>query len=834
MARLTGSLKHTSAQLSANRPGRKFNWLKLCLGLLALISLSACVTLQDPETSQDNRGQVVATLEPGVVVEQQFSTRRPDLNQIIIWLKVEKQSESPTDRLMIELLPDRADATPLITVSYRLDSLKGTSSLMIPLAKKNEVIPAGVFRLRMRTEGGFVQLFGRSEDAYAQGELTINNTPVNADLSFRAGYNYGRVAVGQDLAAWLNQLWLILPLLALTWLPGRVLLRASRQELHLDWGERTAISVGLSLAIVPLVMLWTTTLGLHWSKIAVIAVAGALALGYFLLSWPAIRHFSIQKIKISWPSIAMGLVFVFSLGVRLAMVRDLATPAWVDSVHHSLLARLILEQGRMPASYAPYVQVTTTSYHTGYHSLLATFTWLSGLTLDQAMLILGQFLNALAILAVYLLTTTFTRKPAAGVFASLVAGLMTPMPAYYTSWGRYTQLTGLLILPVAFVFLKNLLDDNPTFLFIPKTFKKNMVPVLLAITALAGLLLVHYRVLAFLAALLAAYLIITWIQAAFSELSLKKIGIDVANLAALGLLTLLITLPWWPVALKSFVIPVAVAPGATRLFSDFSWSYLNTALGKYALGLAGLGLIWSIVQRRSFGLIMVLWVAILFFLANLGALGLPGANLINNTSVAIALFIPTALLSGYLLGWVVDGWEGWIPARWKSFYWATIGMTGVALALVSARSLLPILNPGTILSRQADLPAIEWVAENIPADETILINPFLWGYGLYAGSDGGYWISPLAGRKTFPPAALYNYDFNSDNPQRISANTQKIIDLAADPSALHSFLVDQGIGYVFSGVRGGPISPYLLTTSPLFEQVYNEAGVTVFKVKKPG
>ena len=36
-------------------------------------------------------------------------------------------------------------------------------------------------------------------------------------------------------------------------------------------------------------------------------------------------------------------------------------------------------------------------------------------------------------------------------------------------------------------------------------------------------------------------------------------------------------------------------------------------------------------------------------------------------------------------------------------------------------------------------------------DATVLINPFTWGYGLYAGNDGGFWISPLAGRKD--PAA---------------------------------------------------------------------------------
>jgi hypothetical protein len=61
-----------------------------------------------------------------------------------------------------------------------------------------------------------------------------------------------------------------------------------------------------------------------------------------------------------------------------AMTRDLAAPAWVDSVHHALLTRLIGEQGAFPVSYAPYVQANTSSYHPGFHTLLAFFGWLSG------------------------------------------------------------------------------------------------------------------------------------------------------------------------------------------------------------------------------------------------------------------------------------------------------------------------------------------------------------------------------------------------------------------------------------------------------------------------
>ena len=137
------------------------------------------------------------------------------------------------------------------------------------------------------------------------------------------------------------------------------------------------------------------------------------------------------------------------------MVRDYATPTWVDSVHHGLITRLILEQGGFPASYAPYLDIQITEYHPGFHSVLASFIWLSGLSIDQAMLILGQVLNALAIFASYLFTVSLLSDRRAGLLAAAITGLFTPMPAYYTSWGRYTHLAGMLILPVFFSFLEN-------------------------------------------------------------------------------------------------------------------------------------------------------------------------------------------------------------------------------------------------------------------------------------------------------------------------------------------------------------------------------------------
>jgi len=183
------------------------------------------------------------------------------------------------------------------------------------------------------------------------------------------------------------------------------------------------------------------------------------------------------------------------------MVRDYIAPAWVDSVHHAVVTRTILDQNSIPKTYEPYLYSNDTSYHSGFHAILATYILLSNQNLRDGMLFFGQILNALTILVVYFFTTTLLKNKKIGLIAALIPAFFTPMPAYYTSWGRYTELTGLLILPIGIFFLNMLLntDWNASLL----NDKKKPAWMYWQITAisvliLSGLFLTHIRVTAFL------------------------------------------------------------------------------------------------------------------------------------------------------------------------------------------------------------------------------------------------------------------------------------------------------------------------------------------------
>jgi hypothetical protein len=135
-----------------------------------------------------------------------------------------------------------------------------------------------------------------------------------------------------------------------------------------------------------------------------------------------------------------------------------------------------------------------------------------------------------------------------------------------------------------------------------------------------------------------------------------------------------------------------------------------------------------------------------------------------------------------------------------------------------------------MLLRESDNKAIEWIEHNIPADEIILINPFSWGYGLYAGHDGGFWITPSAGQTTIPPPVLFAIGGVSDLTSSIPDISRQVLEKCKNPFELHAYLKTKGINFIYLGARGGALSPKLLHESPLFQELYSDDGAMVFSL----
>lgn len=800
---------------------------------LALFSLitSGCVTLKDPESSQVNRDVAIGSVIPGASFGQSFQSRRPGLNGVELSLGIDPGDTRISGALTASLYHAPWEEEPLAQSKISLASIAHQTAVAINFPVQNDP-PGQSYYLELQSETLPVQVYGRQENVYSAGSAYLDGAPIDADASFSLTYRYGAAALLEDVLGWLARSYLAIPLILVLILPGWLLLDYSGFSDRLDWGVRITLSIGLSLASIPILLLWTTFSGFAWNRTWVIVFFAALV----LLAAARLVKERVSPGKRHFDPYAIGLVGVFicALIVRLVMARDLSAPPWVDSVHHGMITRLILESGQLPADYVPFLNIDTAQYHSGFHSALAMFTWLSGLDIASAMLLFGHILNALSIFAVYAFTEVMTQDRRAGLIAAGITAFLTPMPAYLTSWGRYTQLAGLLILPAALTLFsyafnqhreRDETDDQMT-----AQCDQRWLLVLAAIAS-AGLWLVHYRVAAFFAALLlpaAVYqLWITWKRAPGK----RVLGADLAKLGAISLLAFILTAPWWPATLADLLLPklsawsgVAVEP-----FADFSWSFLTAGAGELSLYLAGAGLLWGLLNRRMYAFGLIIWVGLLFAIANLGVLGLPGSGFVNNTSVEISLFLPISALGGVFLSLLISWPLRRLTAPSKIAYLFGTGAALVVLGFLGAQRLIPILNPTTMLFRQADRAGLAWVEENVPDGETILINPFLWGYNLYAGSDGGFWSVPLAGRPSLPPPVLYGL---GNDPARIEAMNsviQQVLEAAEQPEELFDLLNTQEIEYVYIGVKGGLLSAEKLLESGLFEPLYQRQDVWVFK-----
>src|SRR5262245_7146477 len=147
--------------------------------------------------------------------------------------------------------------------------------------------------------------------------------------------------------------------------------------------------------------------------------------------------------------VALGVALLAVLAYRLVQVRSLELPAWVDSVHHALLVRILLERGSLPADWGPYLPDVPFYYHFGFHvsaEVLARLTGWTGLDLGGAVVVAGELWQVAVAAVVALLSLRLTRSPAKALTALLLVAFVSPMPGYYVSWGRYTLLAGLALL----------------------------------------------------------------------------------------------------------------------------------------------------------------------------------------------------------------------------------------------------------------------------------------------------------------------------------------------------------------------------------------------------
>jgi hypothetical protein len=679
---------------------------------------------------------------------------------------------------------------------------------------------------------------------YLNGALYQDGEAQDAQLNFTLVY--GRRLLLSGMAGEVMQ-WVLWTLsgLFLFVIPGWALL----DVLHPRWKmlsfwEKFGLGSGVSLAVYPLLILWTNSTGLHLGALYawLPAVIGLVVI--LVRNWRRLRNFELATLRpgaANWPALILGIVAIVIFGVRYWVIRTLDFPLWGDSYQHTVIAQLIVDHGGLFDNWLPYADLQSFTYHFGFHSLAAVYHWLTQSSLPQSILWAGQILNTLAALSLYPITLRVTKNAWAGVFSVLAAGLLFTMPMVYTNWGRYTQLAGLVILSAWIVLAWETLDRK----------KNSWQLIFLSWLALGGLALTHYRVLIFSIIFLFSYLLL--------NLRSGRIVKQIARMFLLCAGAVIFTLPWY-----AHTFSGGLVAGFSNKLSTPAGQLTPAVLESYAIGniftylpawaWVSLPLIlgWGIWKRQKGIALIGLWWFLILLAANPQWFNLPGAGILTSFAVMIAVYYPASILIGAGAGWVIDALvkddrHKDSPGKSSSIFRNVFVPIGIILVILGSgywgarQRVNDIAIAAHVLATRPDQRAAHWIQANLPDHSKFLVNS-IFGYDgtAIAGSDGGWWLPLLANRQTSQPPLPYLSERgpSPDYPEWVNRLVSMIQEKGITDSQVLQELHQRGIEYIYIGQQQGGVNSTepmiklpLLLESSAFQPIYHQDRVWIFKIE---
>jgi len=588
-----------------------------------------------------------------------------------------------------------------------------------------------------------------------------------------------------------------------------------------DFLSRLAEAVGISISLTVIAALAGLLFDFQFTR-PLITTLYAVCL---ILLVAGLLHRLIRRITPGWNTrqvllSLLGLAGVVSLAVwRLYQSRALVLPAWVDSVHHTLIVRVILENEGLPQTLAPYLPVDF-SYHYGFHVLAALFAGITQVEPAAAILWFGQILNALIALSVYRLGMEIWGDWRRAVLAALLVGFGFQMPAYYLTWGRYTLITGLLVLPLAMAALLRL-SRQPC----------DISAWISAVLLTAGVALSHYTALLLLGFYTLILVVLRWLERPQPDengvMPFRWQGVWQPALGAAA--GVLLAAPWllqvWQQlntqAEINFVPPLDSGQVGYLSYIFYLLGPLHSAVW---LAIGGAGMVWALLRKS--GRVLALWALILALMT------LPwGVRLgpFRPDHMAIVLFLPASLLAAdFVLNLIAL--TARLPRVWSR--------RGVQVALILAAlagigwggwQTWDILNSSTVFADQTDLEALDWVRENTPPDARFMINTTPWMGRTYRGVDGGYWLLPYTGRQTILPPVMYTYG-SQDYVGQIEEWAEQTARLTTCDDDFWRLVEEFDASYLYLHQGRGILQPDGLAACPRVVNIYRRGGVHIYEI----
>jgi hypothetical protein len=796
-------------------------------GLLLLLALSGCSysggkLLDADQPSWEEGSEILLT--PDVSVGQTFVAQHKGLAGIEFVLAADPGT-SPA--LTLHLRSDPRGTSDLASASLQLTGGEVPRSYRFSFPAQGDSHGRYYYAF-LEAEPG-ARMAAAGGDAYLNGAAYANHMPLDQQLAFGLVYYPGHILLDL-IGAGVSGLGLLLAAGLLFIVPGWALLNGLYRGQVLGWAAKLGLAAGISLALYPVLLLWTDLVGLHLGALYAWLPPG---LGLAALAWQGrpwrlrcgwqrLQHWA--RSEVAGPDLALLLLMGIVMAIRLVVVRSLDAPMWGDSYQHTLIVQLLADNGGLFQSWEPYASLDQFSYHFGFHSAAAVLHWLTQLPAIQATLWTGQLLNGLAVLALYPLALRVTGSRWAGVWAVLLAGMLSPLPMGMVNWGRYTQLAGMVILPAAAWLTWEVVDSDE---------RRWGLPVLLGLVV-SGLALTHYRVSLFYIAFVPGLVVVYWDCARHTRL---------LPLAASATAATLLFVPWFVNAFGSEILRMFGAQLTT--LPDRAGAFLQeyNAIGRLDSYLAPLwwlaltlGVGFGLWQRRKPVLVVALWWFLLLIMTNPGWLGLPGTGAISNFALFITAYLPASLFTGVLAAYPASYLQG---KGWGTpvtvLVILVLGLWGIPERMrdLDARQHALVTRP--------DVQAAVWIQENTATDARFLINSFFaYADSAVVGSDGGWWLPVLAGRQvSVPPLNYANELFPGSAYRQRVAELGRVVQGDLDDPAAVDLLRHEGITHVYVGQRQGRVNyggesvllPAELLQSEHYALVYHLDRVWILAVK---
>lgn len=614
---------------------------------------------------------------------------------------------------------------------------------------------------------------------------------------------------------------------------------------------RLGYGAGMGMGLPALGALWLRVINARW--IGAPLVIAYLLTGIACLVWLALRKRRRLEISASLaPRLLLLLVLVAATISRLYASRDMAFGHLGDSLQHTVITQLVVDNNGLFSDWSPYAPIASFTYHYGFHVIAAMFHWATGAAVARSVVLVGQTINVLTILVAYsgatLLFQRYSNRASmpewGGLIACLVPAFLSTQPAYYVNWGRYTQLAGQLILPLIgpllIAYWTQSADEKAS---------SQLRRILLFGLLLAGLFVTHYRV-----SLFAVAFIVVSVVVAFAQgWDRRTLARGLRLVALIGGIGVALSAPWiittWSgklPALYSGLIQQAGLPSAGRSAFELppmAPFYVKT----WMVILAGFALLIAVRQRFWPILHVAGWTGALLAFPTIYLLGLPGAGVIDWFSVYLALYIPLSFMVGFA-GLSIAAWAQHIGDRL-----ANVTLSILATIVVAASLWGMTFQPGILdesrgrMVSNVDVEAFDWIKQNTDKDASFLISGFPCFGGPLCGNDAGWWLTYVTGRTSSIPPLPYTTEttrpvdfrvklqaFYSGLRQLPTQNGQPVVIDLTTPDAI-KLIRDRGFTHIFIGDLRFPsdsdrLDAEKLAISPAFRLVFARGNARIYVV----